>query len=354
MNDSFLEDLGLLSEEPKKIYQQADCYITTRNATSSPLLKFSEQNDRAKIMESQKAHSAITVPNMSDMKITGREDLFSKDSKKQPDQDTKKHSIKVKLSEKIEKTESKIKTTDVKTKMGNNQQHGVSSREAKIKLQKPRHVKVPENKTVNKEYNRRSGSYKEITHSLGTSTKENKHSPDSSNNHSSDISNKDNSHPSDSSKESGPRDSAKKMEKLPANLNKFDYNMQNQDPVVLTAIKELTNMTKQESMKILRIMQEIYVNSQVSLVKNLLNQTDELIKEMHSDRERSLIVDNERLQQELIALKTQDKDLQNNFEEFEFLKRENAALKRENAALKRENAALKQEYDEITQNIMRK
>lgn len=329
MNDSFLEDLGLVPKESKKTYQQADCYITTRHATSSPLLKFSEQDERDNIMQSPKVRPTITISNTSYTKITGGKSLSSKDSKKQSDQNMKKHSMRVKVPEKVE---SKAKPVDVKIKMDNNQQHGVSG-ETRVKLQETKHLKLSENKTVSKEYNRRSGSYKETTHSSGVLTKENKRSPDSSNNHSSDTSSKDNSRPSDSSKESGSQDTAKEKEKLPANLRNFGYNVQNQDPVVLlTAIKELiSTYTKQESTKILRAMQELHINSQATLIKHLLYQTDDLIKEMYPSKEfvrmRNLLEENERLQQELIDLKAKNDRLQSKIEECEFLKQENAALK---------------------------
>ncbi|EFN81844.1 uncharacterized protein LOC105185663 [Harpegnathos saltator] len=348
MNDSFLEDLGLIPEESKKTYQQADCYITTRHATSSPLLKFSEQDERENIMRSQKTRPTTAVPNIPDIKITSSRDFPIKDCKKQPDQNMKKHSVRMKVPEKNEKAESRTKNLDVKIKMDNKQHYSISGdtrtklQEAKeAKLQETNHAKLSENKIVNKERNRRSGSHKETTQSLGTSTKENKHSSDSSNNHSSDVSSKNNSRPSDSSKESGPQDSAKEKEKvLPANLKKFSYNIQDQDPVVLlSAIKELiSTYTKQESTKILRTMQELHINSQATLIKNLLNQTDDLIKEMHpskdSTRVKMLIEENERLQQELIALKTQNEDLQSKLAEIEFLKQENAALKLKCSELK--------------------
>lgn len=332
MNDSFLEDLGLVPEEPKRAYQQADCYITTRHATSSPLLKFSAQDERDNIMQPQKVHSTITVSNIPDIKTTGSKSLSSKDSKKQPDQNMKKHSMKIKVTEKNGKAENKVKPMDIKIKIDNNQQHGISG-ETKIKLQETKYLKLHENKMMSKERNRRSGSYKETTQSVGTSTKESKWSPDSINNHSSDISNKDNSRPSDSSKENGPQDTVKEKGKLSANMRNFNYNIQDQDPVILlTAIKELiSTYTKQESTKILRTMQELHINSQATLIKNLLNQTDDLVKEMHpskdSTRMRMLIEENERLQQELIALKAQCNDLQEKLGELEFLKQENAALK---------------------------
>lgn len=331
MNDSFLEDLGLIPEESKKTYHKADCYITTRHATSSPLLKFSEQDERENIIRPQKVRPTMTVPNMPDIKIAGNKDLSSKDSKKQLDQNAKKHSAKAKVSERNEKAESKAKTVDAKVKMDNNQQQSVTG-EVRAKLQEIKHLKASENKTVNKERNRRSGSSKETTHSLRALTKENKRSPDSSNNHSSDVSNKDSSRPSDSSKESGPQEPAKEKEKS-ANLGKLGYNMQDQDPVVLlTAIKELiSTYTKQESTKILRTMQELHINSQATLLKNLLNQTEDLIKEMHSrkncTREKMLVEENEHLRLKLFAFKEQNEELQHKLNKFEFLEQEYAALK---------------------------
>jgi len=78
-------------------------------------------------------------------------------------------------------------------------------------------------------------------------------------------------------------------------------------------------------------MQELHINSQATLIKNLLYQTDDLVKEMHpskdSARMKALIEENEQLQQELMALRMRNENLQNKLEELEFLKQENATLK---------------------------
>jgi len=324
MNDSFLEELELISKESKKTSQQLDRHITTRHATSSPLLHFSEEDERDDVVREKEHFNIVTVPSIPEIKIIDSKESSLKNVKKQSDQNVKKHSVNVKSSEKTEKiVDNKGKPIDMKIKMGSNQQS--ISGEHKMKLHEMKHLKPPENK----DRKRRSGSHKETT-SRNTS-KENKRSLDSSNNNSSDTS-KENSRPSDSSKEAS-RNPTKEKEKLANNLKKSSFKIQDQDPVVLlTAIKELiSTYTKQESTKILRAMQELHINSQATLIKNLLYQTDDLVKEMHpskdSVRMKILIEENEQLQQELIALRMRNENLQNKLEELEFLKQENAILK---------------------------
>lgn len=331
MNDSFLEELDLIPKESKKTSQKApqqlDRHVTTRHATSSPLLHFSEQDERDNVR--QKEHLMMTVPNAPNIKIIDSKESFSKHSKKQSDQNVKKHSVNVKVSEKTEKiADSKGKLVDTKMKVSNNNQQSVSG-ESKIKPHETKHPKAFENK----DRKRRSGSQKETTHSTNTSSKENKRSLDVSNNNSSDTSSKENSRPSDSSKEAGSHNPTKEREKLIDKSRKSNFKIQDQDPVVLlTAIKELiSTYTKQESTKILRAMQELHINSQATLIKNLLNQTDDLVKEMHPSKDsakmKALIEENEQLQQELMTLRMRNENLQNKLEELEFLRQENATLK---------------------------
>lgn len=321
MNDSFLEELEpILKQSKKTIQEQVDCHVTTRRAaTSSPLLEFSEQDERDNAMRPQKKHSITGFST-----FTGNKDSL-KDSKKQSDQNIKKLLVNAKAGEKTEKIlDSKGRPAEIKIKI-ENKQHNINE-EQKVKLQEARYLKVPENKVKNKDHIRRSGSHKETIHSLNTSGKENRRSLDSSN-HSFDASSKENSRPPDSVKEGT---SIKEKEKIPNKSRKSGFKIQDQDPVgLLTAIKELiSTYTKQESTKILRAMEELHVNSQTTLIKNLLNQTDDLIKEMHSCKDSArlkvLIEENEQLQQELAALRVQNEDQQN---KLEFLKQENAALK---------------------------
>jgi hypothetical protein len=333
MNDSFLEELELIPRDSKKtIHQQTDRHITTRHATSSPLLNFSEQDKKDDVIRASKEHSAERISNISDTKTINTKETLSKDPKKHLDRNVKKYSANVKILERNEKiVESKCKLVDMKVKVDHNKQQNISA-DHKAKLQETRYLKISENKIINKDRNRRSGSQKENTHLLNTSIKENRCSPDSSNNHSSDVSSKENSRPSDSSREISSINVKKEKEKLPDKLRKQSLTSQDQNPVVLlTAIKELiSTYTKQESTKILRAMQELHINSQATLIKNLLNQAD-LIKEVNpskdSARIKVLLQENEQLQQELITLRMRNEDLQNKLEELESLKQENAALK---------------------------
>lgn len=322
MNDSFLEDLELIEPKdviPKKTSQQLDRHVTTRYATSSPLLHFSDQDGRDNM--GQQEHF---------IKVTNTKGSSSRNSKRQSDQNVKKHSVSMKASEKTEKvTDSKGKHVEMKIKMINSNQQSVSG-ENKLK---PHETKTYPKTHENNDRKRSSGSHREIIYSTNTLSKENKRPSDSSNNNSSDTSSKENSQPSDMPKEVGSHNLTKEKEKLTDKSRKSSFKIQEQDPVnLLTAIEELmSTYTKQESTKILRAMQELYINSQATLIKNLLNQTDDLVKEMHPSREsarmKALIEENEQLQQELMALRMRNENLQNKLEELEFLKEENAILK---------------------------
>lgn len=298
MNDSFLEDLDLIpKKEKKKPQQQPDCHITIRNATSSPLPRFSEQDERDNAVQLQKKYSVIT--NISDGRSIKSKDVSSKEFNKQSNQNVKKL-MNIKVSEKV----GKEKSADVKVRLDNNKQQS-TSREHKIKSQETRtqSLKVPENKTVNKSHKR----YSEPQSTL-TSIREKRRSSDSSNSHSPDVSSKENSRPN-SSKEIGSCDLNKTKEKMLDESRRSGFKISDQD---LAVVKELVSTcTRNESTKILHAMHEIYVNSQANLIKLLLNQSDDLIKEMHlctgekSDNKRikMLIEENERLQIEIFGLR---------------------------------------------------
>lgn len=314
MNDSFLEDLDLIpKEKKKKPQQQPDCHITIRNATSSPLPRFSEQDERDNAVQLQKKYPVIT--NISDGKLIKSKDVSSKDfDNKQSNQNVKKHSMNIKISEKVEKV-GKEKSVDVKVRLDNKQQS--TSREHKIKSQETRtqSLKVPENKIVNKSHKR----YSEPQSTL-TSVREKRRSSDSSNSHSPDVSSKENSRPN-SSKEIGSRDLNKAKGNMLDESRRSSFKISDRD---LAVIKELISThTRNESTRILHAIQEVYVNSQATLIKQLLNQTDDLVEEMHlctdkkSDRVKKLIEENERLQIEIFGLRR----------EIGLLRQENADLK---------------------------
>lgn len=322
MGDSFLEDLGLIStkEEKEMSYnQQRDRHVTTRRAISPPLLLISEQNEN-NIMQARKEHN-LPVSSTPVTRIINNYNHSSKDFSRQLDQNTKKYVTKMKALQKNEKI--KIKSKDLK--MNNNKPQTISEI-SEVKLQETK-LKISENKTLNIEHNRRSGSCKKNDHFLSISAKENKHSFDSSKNRSSDISNKENSNPSNSSKENVCDDLIKKKEKFLDDSKELKFKIQDKDLPLFTAI---IDVIKQENDRNLRAMQQLHINSQATLIKSFLDQTDELIQELRSNKDftmEKLIEDNKRMQKELTVLQAEKKSLQNTLEEIQVSNKRNEASK---------------------------
>ncbi|KAL2714922.1 hypothetical protein V1478_014620 [Vespula squamosa] len=308
MNDSFLEDLDLLPNEKRNFVEnQVDRHVTIRHTTSSPLQRLSEQDDFEKLVQQQKTESASTkVSKLPQIRESNKKESPIKEVKSLTEHDIRKQMIKAKSLERKEKGgENKLKSMENKVK---------SDSKEKDNKQETR-VKISESKIIIKDHNRRSGSYKDNTRSLDSSSKENSRPPDSL---------KGNTPHIDITKERGGRmveGSTKKSETK-------EY-----DPVaLLNAIKDLiSTYTKQESTKILKTMQEFHINAQKTFIKNTLFQTDEIIKEIHptrdSNRMRALIEENEKLQENLIILQKRYTDLQKKLDELKFLKEENTALK---------------------------
>ncbi|XP_043493605.1 uncharacterized protein LOC122518622 [Polistes fuscatus] len=309
MNDSFLEDLDLLpSEKRSSVESSIDRHVTVRHTTSSPLQRSSEQDDFEKlILQQQKTESVSTkVSKLPQIRESNKKELPNRDVKNVTEHDTRKQTVKVKSSERKEKVaENKLKSMENKVKSDCKEKD--NKQEAK--------VKISDNKIINKDYNRRSGSYKDNTRSLDSSSKENSRPSDSSKGITPHV---------DITKERGGRASEGSAKKLETK----EY-----DPVILlNAIKDLiSTYTKQESTKLLRAMQEFHINSQKTFIRNMLLQTDEIIKEIHptrdSSRMKALIEENEQLQEDLIILQKRYNDLLKKLSDLELLKEENTALK---------------------------
>ncbi|XP_017890311.1 cingulin-like protein 1 [Ceratina calcarata] len=288
MNDSFLEDLELASPDVKTIKSYpVDRHVTTRTATSTP-----SQLPQSKV---ENIHAEPII----------------KESKKMHEQGMKKQQMRVRISDRKEKSvETKLKPIENKVHTDGKEQEIRDDIKAKVKESR---VKISEGKAVAKDRGRRSGSYKENTQATDASLKEN-------------------SRPSDCSKEMCPQmEMPKDKTKAYDSLKKGEF--KDIDPVTLVnAVKDIVNVcTKQESTKILRAMQELHLNSQANLIKHLLSQTEDIINEMHpskdSNRMRKLIEENERLQEDVVILQRRNEELQKKLEEFEYLKQENIALK---------------------------
>ncbi|XP_012142747.1 uncharacterized protein LOC105662715 [Megachile rotundata] len=301
MNDSFLEDLELVSADVKTVNAYpVDRHVTTRTATSSPL--HSAQN------KGENVHHR-NEPLALEKQQSGKE-LNVKDCRKLSELDTRKHQTKIKVSERKERpVEGKLKPIENRVK-SDAKEHEVKD-DVKTKLRETR-VKISENKIVGKDRTRRSGSCKENNQMPDASVKENNR-PDYS---------KESTSQTEVTKEKGKSYDAPKRP-----------DFKESDPVAfLNAIKDIVSLcTKQESTKILRAMQELHFNSQANLIKHLLSQTEDIVSEIHpskdSTRVRSLIEQNERLQEDIAILQKRNEELQKKLEEFEFIKQENIALK---------------------------
>ncbi|KAG9428988.1 hypothetical protein HZU67_09362 [Apis mellifera carnica] len=295
MNDSFLEDLELVSTDVKTVNAYSvDRHITTRNATSSPLQQL--RPNRGENVQSEKQP---------------KKELNTRDIKKLSEHDTKKQQIRVKTSERKDKPiESKLKPIENKVKSDGKEQDVQDESKTKNKESRTR---ISESKIIMKDKVRRSGSSKENVQTSDVFAKENNRPPDYSKEGTSQVEEK--------TKEKTKTHDVRKVESREI------------DPVaLLNAIKDIVSIcTKQESTKILKAMQELHINSQANLIKHLLCQTDDIINEMHpskeSNRVKSLIAQNERLQEDIVMLQKRNEELNKKMEEFEFLKQENIALK---------------------------
>lgn len=299
MNDSFLEDLDLLpSEKRTSVGSQAERHITIRHTTSSPLQRSAEQDDFEKLVQQQKVENVTTkISRLPQIKETSRRESPLKDTRTLTEYDARKQKVKVMSSDRKEKVaENKLKSMENKVKSDSKD----NKQETKIK--------ISETKVI-KDHHRRSGSYKE-----NASSKENSRPPDSA---------KGNTLQVDVSKERG-----RVIESSTKKSDTKEY-----DPVtLLSAIKDLiSTYTKQESTKLLKAMQEYHLNSQATFIKNILLQTDEIVKEIHpskdSMRTKELVEENEKLREDLIILQKRYNDLQKKLDELELLKEENTALK---------------------------
>lgn len=102
----------------------------------------------------------------------------------------------------------------------------------------------------------------------------------------------------------------------------------------LSDIKESINQhTEHETDKILRVMQNLHINSQANLIKHLMAQTSELLNEfspkINSGNIKTLIEENERMREDIYILQTRNNVLQKKVEELSLLKEENINLKLE-------------------------
>ncbi|XP_076644314.1 uncharacterized protein LOC143354250 [Halictus rubicundus] len=301
MNDSFLEDLDLLPVDTKSNTYQIDRHVTTRTATSSPLQQ----------LQSTKADNLNKKIEQTD-KQSVLKDYTVKESRKLLEHDARKQQIKVKMSEKRERTFSDSKLKTIENKVKPDEKEIKDDIRARVRETK---VRVAEGKVAGKERTRRSGSCKESNQAWDVSAKENR--------------------PSDGSKEGTSQvEVPKERTKSHEPLKKSDTK-ELDSSALLEAIKDIVSKhTKEESSKILSVMQKLHFHSQANLIKHILDQTDEIISKdsskvtsKDSSTVRSLMEQNERLLEDIVFLQKQNLELQMKVMDLELLKQENLTLK---------------------------
>ena len=293
MDDSFLEDLELVTptlQPPIQSPKYTERNITRRCPQSSPLENFAEHKETnvfaLKQTETKKPKVTATTTTASVSVKTTR-----------------------KKSDDGKSTESKRPTKNLS--------------EVPLKLRKPTDTKLkPMENTVQLD------STKNIDRPRwsGSSTRESSRCSDGSS--------KENSRPSDNSRESVVSHISNELA-LDKNRGKQTENLKNSERfevAMLNSVKEIVSTySKNESTKIMRVMQEIYVNSQANLIKLMMQQSDDIVNGMKRDndapRVRALMEENERLRERIGALGIRNEELKKVVEELEGVKKENLHLK---------------------------
>ncbi|XP_011494681.1 PREDICTED: uncharacterized protein LOC105359721 [Ceratosolen solmsi marchali] len=299
MNDSFLEDLDLVPKDPnlQSNTQLNNRYITTRKVLSSP--SNVDQNAEPK---HDKIISSSGVPKIKSKRLSrSQESCKLSGSELKPLSSTPKSDKNQGDENLMKPLEYQIRIDDMKMKQQN------------VKIISKSH----ESKSVTD--HRRSGSSGSSSRYLDTSSKENTRPfTDSS-----------------SSKESGSQTEMKKdcNRGVSDILTKKSDILDKADPVIfLSAIKDLVSRyTEQETVKVLRAMQNLHINSQANLIKHLMHQTNELVKELNLyknfDNVKVLIEENEKMREDIFLLRTRNEILQKKVDEMSLIKEENISLK---------------------------
>ncbi|KAK0162942.1 hypothetical protein PV327_006668 [Microctonus hyperodae] len=313
MNDSFLEDLELVPVEQKtgSAVNEAEKYITTRRHRQSITTGLCPDRNELEslIREQQKQHKSATVLiKTSSGKKSSDDHSPSKDmySKRKPVDPKDKIQLELKKVNREHKTPIKSRINEKKLKV------------TVDKLKPLENVERPEN----------------LKSSL-SSTEEKKRPTSKENSRLSDGSSKENSRPSESSVEPITNtEVTKEWRKISGDniKKKGEINENHSESVhMLNAIKEIvSSYTKMESNKIMKMMQDHYINSQANFMKQLLILTDDLHQSYpnkESSRIQTLIQENTRLMENISFLKNRIDELQKICDATEKIRQENIALK---------------------------
>ncbi|XP_011312858.1 uncharacterized protein [Fopius arisanus] len=294
MNDSFLEDLGLVEQKAGSAVRDAERYITTRHS-ESPKVDFSIDFEREVMRKQGKKLGSPGV---------GKKAVASADHPEPQQSPGKRHS----------EPKPKPLTKDMKTSSSR-----TKHTEKKVKIVEK--IKPMEN----------LDKLEDLKTIQGFKSRGKRVSGSRESSRLSDGSSKENSRPSDSSGDSV------QAEILRERHRGADSNVKRPEPgdnaslTMLNAIKEIVSTyTKLEGQKVMRMMQDLYVNSQSNMIKQLMLVTDDL-KDLNlsegSPRFQALVKENHQLLESVAFLRSRVDELQKEAEEFDKLKQENFILR---------------------------
>ncbi|XP_015127322.1 uncharacterized protein LOC107048598 [Diachasma alloeum] len=304
MNDSFLEDLGLVEQKAGSAVRDAERYITTRRS-ESPKVDFCIDFEREIMRKQGKLSGSPGIPKKP---LEPAEPKHQSPRSTDPQQSPGKRLSDPKPKKPMK--EVKIITPPSKPK---NSEKKVKNVEAKLK-QVENLDKLEDLKTIQ--------GFKSRGKHLGGSRESSRLSDGSS---------KENSRPSDSSGDSVQTEILKERRRGPDTIAKKSEPVDNASLTMLNAIKEIVSTyTKVESGKVMRMMQDLYINSQSNMIKQLMLVTDDL-RELNlsegSPRFQALVKENSQLLESVAYLRRRVDELQKTAEDFDKLKLENLVLR---------------------------
>ncbi|XP_044009416.1 GATA zinc finger domain-containing protein 4-like [Aphidius gifuensis] len=307
MNDSFLEEIGLVDQPTGCVVRGAERHITTRRSNSPRSVIPAEQAEWDLFIKQQKPIE-ISTPKMPKSSRRSVEEINSQLKTpllRNPSEtinnnnntnNNKKTTKDKSPGTKVKNSAKKNKSTDVKLKTVDNID------QQQIQLNNKNRLKISVSSSDNSRL--------------------------------SDNSTKENSRPFDGSADSINNSDKIKERKKNQNDNinkKFNSSDGAESFAMLNAIKEVvSSYTKIESNKIMKMMQDLHINSQSNMIKQMLSLSDDIKEQnlgINSGRFQSLVQENAKLLDNINYLKNRVDELQKSQEDYDKLRQENSMLK---------------------------
>ncbi|XP_034951299.1 uncharacterized protein [Chelonus insularis] len=325
MNDSFLEDLNLLppTQKPGSTVHPAEKYITSRNSQSPTSRDLNSERDELEALIKQQLKSSTPVLQSSSTQKTSNKKSIEKTASPITSQPTinvpvplditpkKKSDIKDKKNE-IKKQSRDGKYITTKSKLTDKKAH---VNEEKLKpVENIDYIEIPKSNSLPKGRTKKLSEPKECSKLSDGSLKENNKPSDSSEDTSSDV--------------------VKEPKRISTEVpkQKNEVRGEKDSTITINAVKNIVSeCTKAESARVMKMMQDLYINSQMSLVKQLMLVSDDIrdtLSTNDSPQVQKLIQENEQLKNSIVFFKNKIEELQKAADSVEKVRQENIALKK--------------------------